>query len=43
MMFRLKKRRKVITMPTVLIEEIRKRNKVRLVNVLLRLFVKKFS
>ena len=42
MMFRLKKR-KVITMPTVLIVEIRKRNKVRLVNVLLRLFVKKLS
>ena len=42
MMFRLKKR-KVILMPTVLIVEIRKRNKVRLVNVLLRLFVKKLS
>ena len=42
MMFRLKKK-KVITMPTVPIVEKRKRNKVRLVSVLLQLFVKKLS
>lgn len=42
MMFRPKKK-KIITMPTVLIVETRKRNKVRLVSVLLRLFVKKLS